>query len=813
MIQRLISCLCLVALANGTYAQTTLQWPFDQDSPVLLRQSPKKVFIHYFSPFPVSIDNKDGWGDYYEIGYLDPHGENDKHISYGGYLRQRPLPRKARSESDWYTQDMVDEVELAAALGVDGFTYNMLSVKDSSNVHWLRLLRIIDAAESVDNGFKIMLMPDMSAGYKSVGADVLADSIKAAVDHDYNSDFKHEVLYRLADGRLVISPYSAHLRPVSFWEDFADEMDALNLDFVLWPLFQGWTGYIEDFAQSDANVVGFSDWGVSAYAWQAGRKISLNNNSHHGLEFMAPVRPQDFRPKNKMGYEGLNSALFREQWDTALNEPDASMVQIISWNDYSEATEITPSTHTRYAFYDLAAYYVSWFKNEQQPAIIRDALYYFYRVQPHDAEPSSAYQDGPFVFSAQDTPQSEIELLAFLTSPGTIEITINGQTTSSAVGSGIQSLTVPLQAGVPSFRLIRNGSTVMEMKGNWEITDNIEFSNLLVHADGGTLEAPRVMPALGEHTINFIGQSYTAYSHNQDSSGTSTLINNTTGWRLTGNRWRKLGLHWPVTENTLLEFDLSITNQGELIGIGLDNDNDYITTGISPETPRIFKVAGAHGVPSEWNDFSTTYYAHAGGSDYMCIPVGEYFTGDMVNLAFIADDDSAASADVCLSNLRILEGKLVDFDDYIISSYGGVQDGQQGMPSSAVSSDGGLKLELSGNAWKCIPLDYKVSKYTVLEFELFCHDAGEILGIGLDNDTDFQDEKRFFQLAGSDVLLPYGWQESNGQYAGTTTFYSIAVGDFYTGTMTKLFLVADDDDNGSAAVIFKNIKLYEDYVR
>jgi hypothetical protein len=163
--------------------------------------------------------------------------------------------------------------------------------------------------------------------------------------------------------------------------------------------------------------------------------------------------------------------------------------QLVTWSDYSEGSEIAPSTATRHAFYDLTAYYTSWFKTGKQPAIVRDAIYYFHRVQPTTASASSPNQAKPF--SVKGEASNEIELLGFLTQPGTLEITIAGKTHTRQVEAGIQSFTIPLTLGSPTFRLVRDGKTIVQRKGAWEISDQIEYSNLLVHADGGTAQVQR----------------------------------------------------------------------------------------------------------------------------------------------------------------------------------------------------------------------------------------------------------------------------------------------------------------------------------
>ena len=39
----------------------------------------RMAFAHYFTPYPVSIDNKDAAADYYTRAYLNPTGENGIH--------------------------------------------------------------------------------------------------------------------------------------------------------------------------------------------------------------------------------------------------------------------------------------------------------------------------------------------------------------------------------------------------------------------------------------------------------------------------------------------------------------------------------------------------------------------------------------------------------------------------------------------------------------------------------------------------------------------------------------------------------------
>lgn len=466
----------VMLLAASVFAQSTPQWPFDRLPIDQLHQSKKKVFTHYFPPFAISIDNKDPESDYYQRGFLTDTGENNKHLKYGGFIRQRPLPRAPRTESDWRVSDMREEVRMASELGIDGFAFDMLGA-DLESTHGKKLMTLLQVVKEMDNGFKVLFMPDMMAGFRGKPEALVPVIAQLA---------GHPGLYRTEDGRLVVAPYNGQIQTPEYWADVRKQLKAQGIEISLWITFQGWWKYVDQYAPV---MDGFADWGCSVFEEQRdGRRKALAEHDRKGLPFMAPVRPQDFRPKNFYGSESHNSALFREMWQTVLDY-DLEMVQLVTWNDYSEASEIAPSTGTRHAFYDLSAYYTSWFKTGKQPEIVRDAIYYFHRIQPTTASASSPNQAKQFGVKGEAV--NEIELLGFLTQPGTLEITIDGKTHRKEVSAGIQSFAIPLTLGTPSFRLVRDGKTVVERQGAWTITDQIEYSNLLVHADGGTAQVVR----------------------------------------------------------------------------------------------------------------------------------------------------------------------------------------------------------------------------------------------------------------------------------------------------------------------------------
>lgn len=440
------------------------EWFFERPTIEQLQNSPHKVFAHYFSQFPVSIDNKPADIDYYTKGYLAPDGENGKHQKYGGYIRERPLPRPPRSEEDWRLIDKMEEVRLAREAGLDGFTFDVLA---TNGYHWDNLLSLLEAAQRIDPNFGIILMPDMLADLKN-HPEQMVPAIETLASKPS--------VYHLADGRLVLCPYYPNAQTPLWWQQQLTTLANAGIRVALIPVFQGWQTQIKAYSNF---VYGVSDWGVSNADDVYNRGQSADKIHAISRLWMAPIRPQDFRPKDFLDFESHNTELFRKMWEIAINE-HADWAQVITWNDYSEGSEIEPSTQIGTVFYDLCAYYTTWFKLGRPPKILHDAIYYTYRIERTSEKPDLHLQGKVFSISGSRA-YNEIELLGFLTAPGVLEIEINGQIFRKVVDRGIQVFRVPLIVGKPIFRLIRNSQTVLACDGAWQVTDNISYQNLLYH--------------------------------------------------------------------------------------------------------------------------------------------------------------------------------------------------------------------------------------------------------------------------------------------------------------------------------------------
>ncbi|MBX7099718.1 MAG: hypothetical protein K1X89_18520 [Myxococcaceae bacterium] len=442
---------------------TTTCWPYDRPSTAALRASPRKVFAHYFSPYPISLDNQPPANDYYVKGYLNPAGESGAHQYCGGFLRERPVPQTPwAAGTDYELENMKIEVRRAIAIGLDGFTYDVLN--PTSGVHRTRLDKLLQAAHAVDPGFVILLVPDMTAGPFNAG--VSDSAALQALQTLVQGPGAQPASYHLADGRLVLSPFAANVRSAAFWSNAMSTLAGQGTPLALVPMPVGSFNFA---SYSGVTLYGASTWGPRTVSGAAAMQAPIAPVHDAGLRWMAPVSPQDSRPKDLVYTECDNSAAFRGLWMAAING-GADWVQLITWNDYSEDTEIAPSSRTQTAFYDLSGYYTTWFKQGAQPPIVRDALYAFHRthsMNPAVATPDLAKQDGGLFkpVNGPSMPTNDIELVGLLTAPGTLEISVGGSTQTRVVDGGLQTFRVPLAEGTPVFRLVRDGGTVVQLSG------------------------------------------------------------------------------------------------------------------------------------------------------------------------------------------------------------------------------------------------------------------------------------------------------------------------------------------------------------
>ncbi|MDH6083461.1 Calx-beta domain-containing protein, partial [Umezakia ovalisporum] len=154
---------------------------------------------------------------------------------------------------------------------------------------------------------------------------------------------------------------------------------------------------------------------------------------------------------------------------------------------------------------------------------------------------------------------------------------------------------------------------------------------------------------------NGIGSQYllSSYDPAQDVTPNGFAITqNQTQLELKGNTWKKVDFlnNYTITANTILEFDFQSTIEGEIHGIGLDNDN-------SVSLNWLFRLSGTQDHLGLGN--FDNYVTGSGWKTYK-IPVGNFFTGNFRYLIFSNDHDvTSPTGNGQFRNLRIYENNGV----------------------------------------------------------------------------------------------------------------------------------------------------------
>lgn len=144
-------------------------------------------------------------------------------------------------------------------------------------------------------------------------------------------------------------------------------------------------------------------------------------------------------------------------------------------------------------------------------------------------------------------------------------------------------------------------------------------------------------------TIDFNSYTVSAYGAGQD-GGSNSILDGGATLLLQNNAWKSIPLSYTVTASTVIEFDFQSTAQGEIHGIGFDND-DNISSNLT------FKV---HGTQS-WG--ITNYDNYTSGWISYTIPVGSFYTGSFNRLFFVCDNDaSPTTGNAYFRNVKIYEG-------------------------------------------------------------------------------------------------------------------------------------------------------------
>jgi hypothetical protein len=427
--------------------------------------SAKKVFPHYFGQLPRSLDNA-AQPDYYDRSLLAVGGEGGRHAAYGGYLRDRPLPRPPVS-GDYELADATWEIRTAQAMGADGFFVNITSLTGAA---WRRYLKLVDAAVALRTGFFIIPMIDTNGAVRNNTPLEIATAL---------GYFVGKASTYLESGRMLLSCFKCEGFSVDRWRAIFDAMASVNgvtISFagILLNPNQGAIATYAPIADYLGNwIIGADPAMLACSTNTAGRAADWARAA--GCKWVGTSHTQINVPYTQHYFdEAANSAALRESWWKIIRQR-AEHVQCVTWCDFSEGGQLTPSVAKGWSQYAITAYYVERYKTGAFPAITKDVLFLSHRNQPLTG---ATYQSGQTELMTQTrrsamTPlQDRVEALTYLTAPATVRVRIGTATHTYTAPAGEYVKTFPNSLGTVSGSLTRGSVVLGSVTSPFTVTRN-----------------------------------------------------------------------------------------------------------------------------------------------------------------------------------------------------------------------------------------------------------------------------------------------------------------------------------------------------
>jgi len=399
---------------------------------------------------------------------------------------------------DQYAREMQD----AMAAGIDGFALNCGGWSAFEPYYKRRVEAIYDAADRFDGAFTLFVSADGRA------QDELEDIVRTV---------RGRRAQLMVDGRPLLSAYALGGLDGAHAPSLLETARRLGAYFV--PHLFPSTGEREIDANVAADIVerigpadGYFYFGAAGSPSLLARSTRALAPALHnaGKVFMAPVTPYyrglpqgtNYRAFETDGFAGM-----AEEWRAAI-ESRATWVQIVTWNDWAESTYVVPTGGARQSvvysarfgpilshegYLRASRHYIHWFKTGSPPPIVRDELFYFYRLSP--AAQGEIDADGPVAPTNEPPSMPQGPLVdrvfacVFLTHPARLTIRQDGREDHRTLPAGISFVDVPSLPGQPRFTLVRDGHVVIDRTGELAITEH-DFSSLYGYYSGWATGAP-----------------------------------------------------------------------------------------------------------------------------------------------------------------------------------------------------------------------------------------------------------------------------------------------------------------------------------
>jgi len=450
-------------------------------------ERPKKVFAHYMGCYPAGT----GPTRYHRLraGHGMQHDSSDPVSRRGGRFRNFPLLPFDPALTPEESADL--EIRRAMRIGIDGFAVDAWAGGDDARRSFDALIRV---AEANDYPFEITICLDPACGAHPVETvrevlDRWGDSPKLArrdgkplifgyFSHAFAMGTLHaEIDERLPDverqaavDRLRTSELGWHLIGQTFRkaEEQVGQPIFYHYDLIYFfhPIDRGMLepGMMTRAAGAIArHVPALGSFGTYGFGYGDSFEDVARAVREAGAEWGGPGgmhQKENLLPRGSEVFMPRGTEWLRNAWQ-GMRRDEATLVQLITWNDYTENTNIAPGYNTRYTIYDLTGYFIEWWRNGEPPAVERDRIYLTYAKYPKDAEA------WPFRIEARR--DRALDIVTILTEPATVHLP--GRDIRYEAPAGFHVEQFPIVPGPVIAELIRADAVTLRLESPEPITD------------------------------------------------------------------------------------------------------------------------------------------------------------------------------------------------------------------------------------------------------------------------------------------------------------------------------------------------------
>lgn len=361
------------------------------------------------------------------------------------------------------------EIREAQAAGIDGFALNCGSWHNEPH-YPRRVAQLYQAAEELDSGFQLFFSIDLD------NVEFILDMIRTYARHP--AQFLH-------GGRVVVSTFAASRVP---WkEKVLGPLREKGVDVFFVPFF-----YPESMAELPsyddmvklhakwADVVdGLFYFGGPGLPAQLAASNAASTKALHevGKISMASYTPAYWGHKQpgKRYYETAGGEGTELQWKSII-ETQPEWVEIVTWNDFGEASYVCPIKDFSKAlsfleppprpchagYLELSRHFIQWYKKGREPAVEREGLFFFYRTHPKDA-----VVEGERPVELRKGVIEDVLYVTTLTNAAAeLRVTTGGtEVAPIPVAPGLRHHRFPFKPGPQRFELWRGGKAVAATNG------------------------------------------------------------------------------------------------------------------------------------------------------------------------------------------------------------------------------------------------------------------------------------------------------------------------------------------------------------